>query len=85
MTRRYAGNNTEVYELWWWYKQQISEFTDNRIPAGWWYYGQFDNGDTIKKSMRELYRNRVDLRAAFPSPRKTGKGSFHEWLQHHST
>ncbi len=79
MTRRYAGQNTEVYELWWWYRQQVEAFTDPAIPKGWWHYGLFDNGAVIEKRARELYRSRADLRLAFPDPRKTGKGSFFDW------
>lgn len=32
MTRRYAGTNTEIYELWWWYRHQVVAFTDPAIP-----------------------------------------------------
>lgn len=81
MTRRYAGDNDEIHELWWWYRNEVARFTDPAIPKGWWYYGSFDNGDAIQKPMRELYRSRKDLRAAFPEPRRTGPGSFHEWLE----
>ena len=82
MTRRYAKDNTEIYELWWWYRNQVAEATDPRIPKGWWHYGAFDNGIPIKKSVRVLYRDRQDLRSTFPEPYKTGEGSFFEWLKH---
>jgi hypothetical protein len=81
MTRRYVGTNSEVFELWWWYRQQVIEFTDPKIPKGWWYYGTFDNGDPIDKRMRELYRSRKDLQVAFPDPRRTGKNTLHDWLE----
>ena len=81
MTRRYAKDNTEVYELWWWYRQTVEAFTDPAIPKGWWYYRTFDDGTPIPKKARELYRTRLDLREAFPEPRKTGTGSFQEWLK----
>lgn len=81
MTRRYAGTNSEIHELWWWYRNEVERFTDSRIPKGWWHYGTFDNGDVIQKRMRELYRTRKDLQLAFPEPRQTGKDSFHEWLE----
>ena len=84
MTRRYAGNNFEVHELWWWYRQQIKSAFEPNIPSGWWHYGYFDNGDAIRKPMRELYRSRVDLRLAFKNPYETGVGSFHEWLSHNN-
>lgn len=81
MTRRYARNNSEVHELWWWYRQQVETFTDPAIPKGWWHYGTFDNGVKIEKRVRELYRSRTDLKAAFPDPRKTGADSFFDWLE----
>lgn len=80
MTQRYARDNIEVYELWWWYRQQVLESSSDAIPKGWWYYGTFDNGEKIPKPVRELYRERADLRAAFPNPAKSGEGSFHQWL-----
>ena len=44
MTRRYAGGNTDVYELWWWYRQEVEKYTDPAIPEGWWHYGVFADG-----------------------------------------
>lgn len=81
MTRRYAGDNIEVYELWRWYRDAVRRATDDRIPKGWWYYGVFNNGRTIEKPVRELYRHRQDLRQAYPDPYKVGPGTFFEWLK----
>lgn len=80
MTQRYARGNTEVYELWWWYRQQVLSASSDAIPKGYWYYGTFDNGEKIPKPVRELYRDRGDLRKAFPKPLRTGPGSYYEWL-----
>jgi hypothetical protein len=80
MTQRYARDNIEVYELWWWYRNEVMAASDVGIPKGWWYYGTFDNGMKIPKSVRELYRDRRDLREAFPTPFNSGDGSFHSWL-----
>lgn len=80
MTRRYARNNTEIYELWRWYRQEVVRETDPHIPKGWWHYGTFDNGVSIEKPVRELFRSREDLRKRFHQPFKTGPGSFFEWL-----
>lgn len=82
MTRRYAGDNTEIYELWWWYRHEVEAATDQRIPKGWWHYGTFDNGVKIEKNARVLYRDRQDLRTSFTEPRKTGEDSFFSWLDH---
>lgn len=81
MTQRYAADNIEVYELWWWYRRQVMEASTSAIPKGWWYYGTFENGEQIPKVVRELYRTRSDLRAAFAHPLRVGMGSFYEWLR----
>lgn len=81
MTQRYAKENIEVYELWWWYRNQVVAATDKNIPKGWWYYGSFDNGVKITKSLRELYRDRLDLRDAFPKPFHTAGNSYYEWVK----
>ncbi len=82
MTARYAGDNAEIYELWWWYRHRIDAATDPAIPQGWWYYGAFDNGRKIPKSVRELYREREDLRSTFVQPFKVDDGFF-GWLADH--
>ena len=82
MTQRYAGHNSEIFELWWWYRREIEKSGDPGIPKGWWHYGIFDTGAKIDKKVRELYRDRQDLRSSFPKPFTTGPGQFFEWLQH---
>lgn len=84
MTQRYAKDNLEIYELWWWYRNQVFATSDVSIPKGWWYYGTFDNGEKIPKSVRELYRDRKDLRAAFLQPRKCDGDSFFSWISHNT-
>jgi hypothetical protein len=80
MTERYAQDNLEVYEIWAWYEREVVRSTNPKIPKGWWLYGRFENGVTIPKSARELYRHREDLKKAFPEPRSVGKNSFYSWL-----
>ena len=80
MTKRYAGDNFEVFELWAWYKSQVEAETDPNIPAGYWRYGTFDNGVPIPDEARRLYRERVDLRKAFPNPIAVDDGYF-GWLK----
>ncbi len=79
MTQKYALDNTDVYELWSWYKRQVDDLAEPRIPRGWWYYGKFSNGENITKAMRRLYRNRPDLIAAFPDPFAATPGGYSEW------
>ena len=40
MTERYAGNNTEVFELWRWYREQIDINVVESLPSGYWGYGK---------------------------------------------
>lgn len=80
MTRRYAGDNTEVYELWWWYRQQVESYKVAGLPDKWWHYGVFEDGTKIPKNIRELYRDRKDLQARFTAPFQTSTDSFKEWL-----
>jgi hypothetical protein len=80
MTKRYAGTNYEVNEIWNWYKRLIARFTDGRIPGRYWAYAQYDDGRAIPKAHRELYRVRGDLREAFPDPFASGPGSYQAWL-----
>lgn len=81
MTARYAKRNTEVYEIWSWYRRKVMEFSNFSLPPEYWYYGEFDNGQKIPKRVRELYRWRRDLQQAFPDPFHTGEDSFYSWLQ----
>ncbi|WP_374573205.1 hypothetical protein [Phenylobacterium sp.] len=80
MTKRYAGDNYPVYEIWNWYKRQIEAATDPTIPERWWAYGAYEDGAPIDKAHRRLYREREDLRAAFPDPFAVGDHSFVAWL-----
>jgi hypothetical protein len=81
MTRRYAGPDTDVHEIWWWYRHEVERRREESIPQGWWHYGSFENGDPIPIEMRRVYRDRKDLQVAFSNPRCVGAGSFHEWFQ----
>ena len=81
MTRRYAKDNFQVYELWNWYRTQVKDATPADLEPGYWHYGKFESGTKIQKSYRLLYRNRQDLREAFPDPYESGVGTFEEWLR----
>ncbi|WP_426050887.1 hypothetical protein [Brevundimonas sp. SL161] len=76
MTRRYAGSNYEVYEIWSWYRRMVQATTDPRLPAGYWAYGTYADGRPIKKKHREQYRYQPELSARFPNPFDIGPESF---------
>jgi hypothetical protein len=81
MTKKYAGANFPVYEIWAWYKRQVEAATDAAIPERWWAYGAYSDGAPIEKAHRLLYRQRGDLQAAFPDPFRAGEGSYRQWLE----
>lgn len=80
MTKKYAGDNFEVYEIWNWYKRQVTAATDPAIPARYWAYGDYADGTPIAKAHRVLWREADDLRAHFADPFAAGPGSYLEWL-----
>lgn len=80
MTRRYAGSNFEVFEIWNWYRREIEVATDPRIPAGYWHYGRYADGTPVQTEHRRLYRSRDDLQMAYPDPFASGEGSYQAWL-----
>lgn len=79
MTRRYAHDNPEVLEVWAWYKRAVAEARPVGVPDRYWHYGSFSNGCNIPDSIRHLYRDRADLRAAFRDPFDVHDGFFN-WL-----
>lgn len=80
MTKRYAKDNFEVYEIWNWYRRQIKMNVAQGVPPRYWAYNTYEDGTPIKRHHRLLYRSRPDLRAQFPDPFKSGRGSFGEWI-----
>jgi hypothetical protein len=81
MTKKYAGDNFQVYEIWHWYKRQVTLATDPKIPERYWFYGHYVDGQAIPRDHRLLYRHRGDLQAAFPDPYAVGEGSYLAWLE----
>lgn len=43
MTERYAGDNTEVYELWSWYSRQVAAHALVGLPEKYWAYGDIES------------------------------------------
>jgi len=80
MTSRYALENTNIYEIWAWYKRKLTDFKVDFLPNRWWAFGVYDNGEKIKKKHRTVFRAREDLRNAFDNPFSVEKSSYYEWL-----
>ena len=82
MTERYAGENTEIFELWQWYKHALDSNAVTGVPPGYWCYGAFSNAEPIPRAARLLYRQREDLMTMFDDPYEVTGASFYRWLQH---
>jgi len=68
MTKRYAKDNHEVFELWDKYEHMVEENTPLNLPSKWWYYGMYRDGTPIEKAERVRYRSIPDLKKVFPHP-----------------
>jgi hypothetical protein len=80
MIEKNAPHNTEVREVWNWYKRELHENDIPGIPKGYWEYDSFDNGIKIPKAVRTFFRGRADLMGTFDNPFATSKNSFFDWL-----
>ena len=81
MTEKYARSNTEVFELWAWYKRAISARSIDSLPSRYWHYSSFSNGSPIKKAARIAYRESRALMEKFPTPfDASGPSSYYEFL-----
>lgn len=80
-TEKYAGENTEVYEIWNWYKRALAgnDFTD--IPGGYWHYSEFSNKVKIPRAARLLLRDRSDLFEYFEDPFEVSGDSYFNWIK----
>ena len=81
MIERYAGDGTEVFEIWSWYGRQVAHWQPAAVPLSHWHYGRFSNGVVIPRAVRLLYRESRNLRAGFDDP-YDADGPFYAWLCH---
>lgn len=81
MTKRYAGENHAVYEVWRWYKEAVAAASDAVIPERYWAYGAYADGSPIERAHRLLWRERADLRARFADPFAVDGGGYLGWLR----
>ncbi len=80
MTDKYARDNTQVYEVWNWYKRALKANNIDGIPPGYWHYGEFSNGVKIPRAARLLFRVREDLRQHFEDPFEADGNSLYNWI-----
>lgn len=82
MLKAYGGESPVLFELRRWYIEQCrrrGQEALGRLPCT---YACFDNGKPIGKMQRILYRERADLRKAFPDPFATSDParSYFHWF-----
>jgi hypothetical protein len=68
MAAKNADGNPSVQALIGWYEQEIRDLGKDPLAQIPWAFNTFSNGDKIIRSQRLVYRERVDLQAAFPDP-----------------
>lgn len=79
MLMRYASNQAFAYELWDTYgKDLLAEGQGDTRYRGW-FYGQFENGETIPIEARRIYQARPDIQRAFPEPYSVVEPCFLSW------
>jgi len=86
MTIRYAGNNSQVYSLWYWYNdavkraQESLELDESFDLGSFWYFKNYTSGREIQTIERVTYRTRTDLQNAFKNPFDS---EFEAWCLSH--
>ena len=81
MANKYAGNSPAVFELIKWYEGQTKKLSRDPIARIPWAYATFTNGEKISPAHRIVYRDRIDLQAAFPDP-FDASGYLQWWKKH---
>jgi hypothetical protein len=80
MIEKNSRDNSEVMEVWNWYKRTLRDGAIPEIPNGYWHYARFDNGVKISKAARILFRERTDLMKHFEDPFLSEGESYYNWL-----
>lgn len=83
MLKKYGQNSPVLFELRDWYIEQCEragQSSQGRVPCR---FATYDNGEPITKLQRIIYRSRLDLERAFPTPYATDdpKKSYYHWFQ----
>lgn len=86
MLKAYGSDSPVLFELRRWYIEQCRAQGQDVLGGLACVYARYDNGEAITKMQRILYRERADLRAAFPDPFATGEParSYLHWFQANS-
>ncbi|HDU5191811.1 TPA: hypothetical protein RFU82_003389 [Klebsiella aerogenes] len=68
MATKNAGENSDVHKLINWYDDQTKNLAQDPLAKVSWAYGLHSDGSPISKAQRLVYRERLDLQKAFPTP-----------------
>ncbi len=79
MLLRYASNQTIAHELWDTYGKDLLAEGQGDVRYKGWFYGQFENGESISREVRQLYQARPDVQKFFPDPFSVVEPCFLSW------
>ena len=79
MLARYASSQAAAHELWDSYAKDIKAEGQGDTTLKSWFYGNFENGESIPAKARRLYQQRVDVQKAFPFPYSMEEPSYFSW------
>jgi hypothetical protein len=78
MSHRYGTSSPAVLDLISWYQRVTDDLGRDPIASLRWAYDTYSNGEKITPEQRVVYRERLDLQAAFPDPFDT-QGFLRWW------
>jgi len=81
MLERYSFGEDEVFELLRWYRSRLVHHRAHGLPANWWKYGTYTDGEPIPRSHRLAWRARTDLWGSFGDPFEAGDQGFGAWCR----
>lgn len=81
MLNKYGKHSPVLFELRDWYIAECEAQGQSQLGTLLYKYAAFDDGTPISRTQRILYRQREDLRRAFPDPFSTaGNGGYKSWF-----
>ena len=79
MLKKYGSSMPALFEFRRWYIDESDRLGQAEFAPIPWAYGVYDNGDPITRQQRIHYREREDLRSAFPNPFDTSDPALSYW------
>ena len=79
MLMKYAASQTIAHELWDIYGEDLLAEGQKDPRYKGWFYGQFENGESIPLEARKLYQERQDVQKVFSDPYSIVEPSYLSW------